>query len=250
MKTKATPALNPFGASERPRLLIVDDDVNFCRSISNYLSRFGYEITLIHDALSALDAARAKDWDAVVLDETLKGIQEYRILKNMRDEQQVRFLMLTTLGPEISHIASLELDADVYLPKTFSPRELVARIRSVLRTLNEPPVESSPAEIRVGNLTVNLLTRIASNNGHPVALTPLEFDLLAILAHNKGRIRTREQLLNQVQHRNFDIYDRSIDVHISALRRKLYDDPKNPTFIRTVRMAGYMLINPKAELPL
>lgn len=118
-----------------------------------------------------------------------------------------------------------------------------------MRTLNKPQIDPFPDEVQVGNLTINLVTRIASNNGNAISLTPLEFDLLAVLAYNKGRIRTREQLLNQIQHRNFDIYDRSIDVHISALRRKLHDDPKNPTFIRTVRMAGYMLINPKTEVP-
>jgi DNA-binding response OmpR family regulator len=242
-------AITFAGVGERPRLLIVDDDVRFCRLISNYLSKFGYEIALVHDGLEAVDAARAKTWDAIVLDEMLPNFQEFRVLKKLREEQQVRVLMLTTLGAEVGRIASLELDADVYLPKTFSPRELVARIRGVLRGFNKPQTGPFPDQVQIGSLIINLATRIATNNGYPVDLTPVEFDLLAVLAHSKGRIRTREQLLNQIRHRNFDIYDRSIDVHISALRRKLNDNAKNSIFIRTIRFAGYMLINPATEVP-
>jgi DNA-binding response OmpR family regulator len=106
MKIDTTSALNSTGVGDRPRLLIVDDDVNFCRLISNYLSRFGYEITLIHGALEALDVACAKSWDAIVLDEMLPGVQEFKVLKKLRDDQHVRVLMLTTLGPEIRRMAS------------------------------------------------------------------------------------------------------------------------------------------------
>lgn len=244
MKIESANAITPTRIGERPRLLIVDDDIKFCRLISNHLSRFGYEITLIHNGSDALDIACAKTWDAIVIDEMLPVFQEFKVFKKLRDEQQVRVLMLSTLGAESGRRASLELDADVYLPKTFSPRELVARIRVVLRAFDRPQAKPFPdeAQIVVGSLMINLVTRIAFNNGVAIDLTSLEFNLLALLALSKGRIRTREQLLNQIRHRKFDIYDRSIDVHISALRRKLHDDPKNPTFIRTIRLAGYMLI--------
>ncbi len=230
----------------KERLLVVDDDVKFCRLISDYLSRYGYEVTLVHDGLSALQVATSSTWDAIVLDVMLPGLEGYGVLKKLREQTQVPILMLTALGDETDRIVGLELGADDYLPKTFSPRELVARLRAVLRRTNRPAVSSGEGdpEIVIGSLAINPASRMVTKDGELILLTPVEFDLLVVLANAKGRIKTREQLLNEIRDRHFDIYDRSIDVHISALRRKLQDDPKSPRFIRTIRSAGYMLINP------
>ena len=230
----------------RTRLLVVDDDLKFCRLISDYLSRYGYDVTLVHDGLAALQIALSSTWDAIVLDVMLPGLEGYGVLKRLREETQVPILMLTAMGDETDRIVGLELGADDYLPKTFSPRELVARLRAVLRRTNRSVAAtgSNDLEMTVGSISINTGSRTVTNDGELLLLTPVEFDLLVVLANAKGRIKTREQLLNEIRDRHFDIYDRSIDVHISALRRKLKDDPKNPKYIRTIRSAGYMLINP------
>jgi DNA-binding response OmpR family regulator len=246
MSTDLEHATQNTEIATRARLLVVDDDLKFCRLISDYLSRYGYDVTLVHDGLAALQIALSSTWDAIVLDVMLPGLEGYGVLKRLREETQVPILMLTAMGDETDRIVGLELGADDYLPKTFSPRELVARLRAVLRRTNRPvPVSSgSDTEMSVGSISINTGSRTVTNDGELLILTPVEFDLLVVLANAKGRIKTREQLLNEIRDRHFDIYDRSIDVHISALRRKLKDDPKNPKYIRTIRSAGYMLINP------
>jgi DNA-binding response OmpR family regulator len=246
MSTDLQHANQATETATRARLLVVDDDLKFCRLISDYLSRYGYDVTLVHDGLAALQIALSSTWDAIVLDVMLPGLEGYGVLKRLREETQVPILMLTAMGDETDRIVGLELGADDYLPKTFSPRELVARLRAVLRRTNRPvPVTGgTDTEMTVGSISINTGSRTVTNDGELLILTPVEFDLLVVLANARGRIKTREQLLNEIRDRHFDIYDRSIDVHISALRRKLKDDPKNPKYIRTIRSAGYMLINP------
>ena len=152
--------------------------------------------------------------------------------------------MLTALGDESDRIVGLELGADYYLPKTSSPRELLARLRSVLRRTARTEKEthnSLPPDLTIGRLSINMGARQVILDRELLALTPVEFDLLTVLAQFCGRVRSREELINEIRDRNYDVFDRSIDVHISALRRKLHDDPKSPQFIHTVRSAGYML---------
>jgi DNA-binding response OmpR family regulator len=230
--------------SAAPRLLIVDDDIKFCRLICDYLTRYGFEVTLAHEGEAALRLSSSHPFDAVILDVMLPGIDGYEVLKKVRDTSDIPVLMLTALGDETDRIVGLEIGADDYLPKTFSPRELLARLRAVLRRSTRT-TQSNNAEVEVnaGSIHINLLNRSATNNNELLNLTPVEFDLLVVLAQARGRIKTREQLLDEIRDRNYDTNDRSIDVHISALRRKLRDDPKSPKYIRTVRSAGYMLIN-------
>ena len=229
-------------SAQRSRLLLVDDDQKYCRLISDYLSRYGYEVTAVHDGQSGLQLSVGHGFDAIILDVMLPGLDGYAVLKKLREQSQIPVLMLTALGDETDRIVGLEIGADDYLPKTFSPRELLARLRAVLRR-TKAVEQSNKTEIIVGPLAIDLLARRANLGDELLTLTPVEFDLLVVLAQAKGRVQTREHLLNEIRERNYDIFDRTIDVHISALRRKLQDDPKNPRFIRTVRAAGYMLID-------
>jgi len=232
----------PSQVTAKSRLLLVDDDLKFCRLISDYLSRYGFELCCCHDGLSGLNMALNQEFEAVILDVMMPCLDGYEVLRKLREQSQVPVLMLTALGDETDRIVGLEIGADDYLPKTFSPRELLARLRAVLRRSKLSDSGSVKTELKVGPLVFDLLAREVSLNGELLFLTPVEYDLLVLLAHAKGRVKTREQMLNEIRDRNYEIFDRSIDVHISALRKKLQDDPKNPRFIKTVRAVGYMLI--------
>ena len=178
----------------------------------------------------------------------LPGLDGFEVLKQIRRSADVPVLMLTARGDEADRIVGLEIGADDYLPKTFSPRELLARLRAVTRrSTRARPAGEQATEFVVGPLRVNTGSRTAALGDQALTLTPVEFDLLASLARAKGRVKSRESLLDECRDRNYDVFDRSIDVHISALRRKLGDDPKAPRFIRTVRSAGYLMVNPDAE---
>jgi DNA-binding response OmpR family regulator len=175
----------------------------------------------------------------------LPGLNGFEALKRLREKSDVPVLMLTARGEEADRIAGLEVGADDYLPKTFSTRELLARLRAVTRRgAKPPPVAAAPErEIVVGSLRLNPGARTAVLGDKPLDLTALEFDLLASLARSRGRAKSREELVEAVAERNYDVFDRSVDVHIWSLRKKLGDDPKSPRYIRTLRSVGYMLIN-------
>ncbi len=227
-------------------LLLVDDDLKFCRLTGDYLSRYDFQVTVVHDGPTALKQLSEGEFEAVILDVMLPGMDGFEILRKIRETSDLPVLMLTALGDETDRIVGLEIGADDYLPKTFSPRELLARLRAVLRrsarSQKTEDEKSEKAEILVGPLSIQVDSRAVVLDGEELALTPVEFDLLFVLAQSIGRIKSREQLLNEIRDRNYDIFDRSIDVHISALRRKLGDDPHSPRYIRTVRSAGYMLL--------
>lgn len=237
-------------AEENSKLLIVDDDMKYCRLIKEYLSGFGYDVTTVYNGREGLEAALQQQWSAIILDLMLPGIDGLAILKELRQRSTKPVLMLTALGSEPDRIIGLELGADDYLPKTASPRELLARLRALIRRSEyKPAIEQSEVKslLEVGPLTIDTDARQAYLDDEPLTLTPVEYDLLLVLTGSKGRVKSREELLNEIRDRNYDVYDRSIDVHISALRKKLKDDPKKPEFIRTVRGSGYMLKNIKSE---
>lgn len=228
----------------KSRLLIIDDDAKFCRLISDYLSGFGYETETAHNGADGLEKAMHENWQAIILDVMLPVQNGFEVLKKLREKSETPVLMLTALGDEADRIVGLELGADDYVPKTSSPRELLARLRALIRRASYTVPEASPSAIQqivIGPLKINLSARHAALGDEILQLTPVEFDLLVVLAQSKERVKSREELLNEIRDRNYDVFDRSIDVHISALRRKLYDDPKSPKFIRTVRGAGYMM---------
>ena len=236
--------------SGRTRLLLIEDDRKFCRLVTAYLEPLGFDLTAVHTGPEGVDRALAPDaaWHAVVLDVMLPGLDGFEVLRRIRAQSTVPVLMLTARGDETDRIVGLEVGADDYVPKTYSTRELLARLRAVLRRTQRPvaSADAPPAEIVVGPLRVNLDARSAVLDAAPLPLTPVEFDLLASLARARGRVKTREALLDECRNRNYDVFDRSIDVHISSLRKKLGDDAKNPRFIRTLRSAGYMLSDPVA----
>ncbi|MDB6118990.1 MAG: response regulator, CheY-like receiver domain protein [Verrucomicrobiaceae bacterium] len=226
------------------RLLVIDDDRKLCRLISDYLEPLGYAVTAVHTGPEGVTMAAAATWEAVILDLMLPGMDGFEVLKRIRRTSDVPVLMLTARGDEADRIVGLEIGADDYLPKTFSTRELLARLRAVTRRTGRTKTvakEEEPEELIVGGLRICSATRAVHLDGAVVVVTPVEFDLLHCLAKAKGRVKSREQLLDEIRDREYEVFDRSVDVHISALRRKLGDDAKNPRFIRTLRAAGYML---------
>ncbi|MGB8169788.1 MAG: response regulator transcription factor [Chthoniobacteraceae bacterium] len=240
----------PPSTNAATRVLVIDDDRELCALIKAYLEPLGYEVVAEHDGPGGAERAVAEKFHAVILDVNLPGMDGFEVLKRLRGQTDMPILMLTSRGEETDRIVGLEMGADDYLPKTFSSRELLARLRAVTRRTAreaEPAGDRPEAEIIVGPLRLNPNARVAILGETPLTLTTLEFELLASLARARGRVKTREQLMETIADRSYDGLDRSIDVHIWALRRKLGDDPKNPRFIRTVRAVGYMLINPDAE---
>lgn len=239
-------------ASGRTRLLMIDDDRKLCRLVAAYLEPLGFDVAVVHTGPEGVDRVlnAPEPWHAVILDVMLPGLDGFEVLKKIRARSTVPVLMLTARGDEMDRIVGLEVGADDYLPKTFSTRELLARLRAVLRrsaatAAVTAAAEAPPAEVVVGPLRLNLDARSAVLDAAPLVLTPVEFDLLSSLARARGRVKTRESLLEECRDRNYDVFDRSIDVHISSLRKKLGDDAKEPRFIRTVRSAGYMMVGPE-----
>ena len=232
---------------------MIDDDRKMCRLVSDYLAPLGFAVTAVHDGLAGVARATEEGaaWDAVVLDVMLPGLDGFEVLKRIRQRSEVPVLMLNARGDEMDRIVGLEVGADDYLPKTFSTRELLARLRAVLRrsvNRQEAPAAEAWVEVVVGDLRVRPESRTAVVGDHALDLTPVEFDLLISLARAKGRVKSREALLDEVRERNYDVFDRSIDVRISSLRKKLGDDARAPRYIRTLRSSGYMFIDPANSL--
>jgi DNA-binding response OmpR family regulator len=238
----------PNSASDQhSRLLVIDDDRKLCRLIGQYLEPLGYEVTAVHTGPEGVEQARDHSWQAVILDVMLPGLDGFEVLKQIRKTSDVPVLMLTARGDESDRIVGLEIGADDYLPKTFSTRELLARLRAVTRRSTRKAAAEPETEIVVGPLRVRPESRTAVLDDRRIDLTPVEFDLLLSLARARGRVKSRDALLEEIREREYEVFDRSIDVHISSLRKKLGDDPKEPRFIRTLRSAGYLLIDPDRE---
>ena len=240
----------PMELQGNRRLLVVDDDRKLAGLIRDYLSPLGYEVELRHNGPDGLAEALATSYEAVILDVMMPGMDGFAVLRELRKTSDVPVLMLTALGDEADRIVGLELGADDYLPKTFSSRELLARLRAVTRRARTPAAATPPLrELSAGTLRVCEETHSAIMGDVPLDLTTLEFAILASLLKAKGRVKTRERLIEEVSERRFDVFDRSIDVHVSSLRKKLGDDAKNPRFIHTIRGIGYSLHEPESPGP-
>jgi DNA-binding response OmpR family regulator len=231
------------------RVLMIDDDLKLCRLVKDYLGMMGFAVEAAHTGTEGLEKVVGGDYNVVILDVMLPGIDGFEVLKQIRRVSNVPVLMLTALGDESDRIVGLEIGADDYLPKTFSTRELLARLRAVTRRslITASQTKSEPEKIVVNDIGIFPAARKATKNGETLILTALEFDLLLCLARAKGRVLERDRLLDEIAGRSYDVFDRSIDVHISSLRKKLGDDSKNPRYIKTVRSVGYMLVDETGE---
>lgn len=241
------PTANDKSAGSRPHVLIIDDDRDLCALISEYLAAFGYDVAAEHTGPAGVERALAEPWQAIILDVMLPGMDGFEVLKRIRRERDTPVLMLTARGDEADQIVGLEIGADDYLPKGSSTRQLLARLHAITRRAAAAASQSmamGDEEIIVAELRINPDARTVVLDGRPLVLTPGEFAILLSLARAKGRVKTRDHLLAEIRDREYEVFDRAIDVQVSALRRKLGDDPKCPRFIRTVRSAGYMLVEP------
>lgn len=217
------------------RVLIIDDDERLNALLTEYLSRFGFSVNTVNHPDAGLRALNADRPDLLILDVMLPETDGLAVCRKVRETSQIPIIMLTARGDVTDRIIGLELGADDYLPKPFEPRELVARIQAVLRRGNKDDDDV----VRVGALVMSWATRTAQLSGRPLALTTAEFELLGFLVRNRGRVVSRDRLIEGTRGIDWDSYDRSIDVLISRLRQKLGDDPKRSAFIRTVRGVGY-----------
>ena len=245
------PPAKDLTATTPLRVLIIDDDRDFCALVTDYLAAFGYAVAAAHTGPAGVEQAAAEAWQAIILDVMLPGFDGFEVLRRIRRAGDTPVLMLTARGDEADQIVGLEIGADDYLPKGSSTRQLLARLHAITRraaaaAAQAPAAAAASDEITIAELCIQPGPRRATMDGKVLTLTPGEFEILLSLARAKGRVKTRDHLLAEIRDREYEVFDRAIDVQISALRRKLGDDPKNPRFIRTVRSAGYMLVDPAA----
>ena len=230
------------------RILVIDDDEDLCELTADYLTPLGFHVEAVHTGERGAERALGEPWHAVLLDVMLPDVDGFEVLRRIRAKSKVPVLMLTGRGEEVDRVVGLELGADDYLPKTFSSRELLARLRAAVRRagwLEQSPAQTPMREVIAGPLRISPDTYTATLGDRALTLTRTEFDLLLALASAKGRVKSRDQLFEELRDAEWDVFDRAIDMHISSLRKKLGDDPKEPRFIKTVRGVGYMLTVPE-----
>ena len=220
-------------------VLVVEDEPKIRDVVRDYLVDAGYSVTTAADGPSALTSARAVPPDLVVLDLGLPGLDGLEVARELHRRAPVPILMLTARSDEVDRVIGLELGADDYLVKPFSPRELVARVRAVLRRTGGGRPDDEERPVTVGQVTVDPARRRVAVAGRPVELTATEFDLVAHLARQPGRVFTRAQLLGVVHGVAVESYDRAIDAHVKNIRRKLEPDPHRPRYLLTVHGVGY-----------
>lgn len=219
------------------RILVVDDEMEIVRLVRAYLERAGFSVVTASDGHQALAVFRRERPNLVILDLNLPGMDGLDVCRALRRASDVPIIMLTARIEETDRLIGLELGADDYVVKPFSPREIVARVRAVLRRAEGAPVR--PEVFSAAGVVLDLTRHEASVDGQPLDLTAMEFDLLALLLERPGQVFTRLQLLEQAQGTAYEGYERTIDVHVKNLRKKLGDDPQSPRFIETVRGVGY-----------
>jgi len=234
--------------SDNPRILVVDDDSDVRFMLHRYLGRHGFEVEVAEHGARLRELISEQDFDLVVLDLNMPGEDGISLARFLRDNHPVGIIMLTAAAEVVDRIVGLEVGADDYITKPFEPRELLARIKSVLRRLeNAAPAaaESRPADGRVPFGGCNLDTdarRLFDQDGEEVTITSMEYDLLKAFADHPNKVLSRDQLLNLAHNRDWEPFDRSIDIRITRLRRKIEPDPAKPQIIKTVRGAGYIYV--------
>jgi two-component system phosphate regulon response regulator OmpR len=223
----------------KKKILIIDDDIKLCKLLTSFFSSVNYEVESVHTPAAGLSSLK-KGWaDLIILDIMLPEINGFELCKQIRKDYTLPIIMLTARGEVTDRIVGLELGADDYLPKPFEPRELLARVESVLRRSQK---KQGSQVFRFGDLEINLNTHIVTKKGTPLELTSSEFSVLVYFVHNAGIVVNRDQLLEKIRGIDWDPLNRSVDVLVSRLRQKLEDDPKNPQYIKTVWGTGYMFI--------
>jgi DNA-binding response OmpR family regulator len=232
-----------------PTLLIVDDDRELGQMLQEYLTGEGFRITIVRDGLEALDKLANETFDLVILDVMLPSLNGFDVLRRLRKTLSVPVVMLTAHGADVDRIVGLELGADDYLAKPFNPRELVARTRAVLRRFAARDSELPASPVSVGPIWLDPATLEVTLSGKAVRLTGTEFRVLELLMRSPGQVQSRESLTERVLGRKLTPYDRSIDTHVSNLRRKLGLGQSGLPEIRSIRGAGYVLAAHPDERP-
>ena len=226
--------------TDTQKILIIEDDRETLALLTTYLEREGFVCDVASTGKIGLERAKKGEASLVVLDLMLPEMNGLDVLKALRRASDVPVLVLTARGDDVDRIIGLELGADDYLPKPFNPRELVARMKSILRRAQPPRKEHET--LSVGELVLDLSAYEARLKGELLVLTSIEYAILRELMQSAGRVLSRELLLERVRNREFDVFDRSIDVHVSHLRQKLGDEAKTPRWIKTVRGVGYLFM--------
>ncbi|MDR3752610.1 MAG: response regulator transcription factor [Terracidiphilus sp.] len=222
-------------------ILLIDDDVELCSMLTDYLGRYEFRVHSVHRGDEGLKTARGRDWALILLDVMLPGLDGFEVLKQIRASSDVSVMLLTARGEDIDRIVGLEIGADDYLPKPFNPRELLARMRAILRRHSGAATRTEPALLRVDDLELDAAARSVMQGGKKIDLTSVEFALLETLMRFPGQVVSREQLSESVLGRKFDPFDRSLDMHVSRLRRKLSENGARDEQVKTIRGAGYQL---------
>jgi two-component system, OmpR family, response regulator CpxR len=224
------------------RILVIDDDVEMCSMLAEYLQSQGLKVETVHNGEEGLRRALSGEHSLIVLDIMLPGIQGIEVLRRLRTESNARVLLLTARGEEVDRVVGLEVGADDYVAKPFSPRELLARIRAILRRPEASPGmrQRVPERIVVGDLEMNTRNHTVRRVNEEIELTALEFNLLELLLRSAGQVVTRDQVAKEILGRQFSGFDRSVDVHVSKLRRKLGPLPSGAERIKSIRSVGYI----------
>jgi len=241
---KSSSLVNPFTR----RLLIIDDDAELCELLAEYLQPEGFQVDAVHTGTEAVEKALAENYALLVLDVMLPGLRGFDVLQKIRATSRIPVIMLTARGEDVDRILGLEIGADDYLPKPFNPRELAARIQAVLRRSDDPKTREAASGgeelVRVGDLELSPASRVVRRNNHELDLTAVEIDLLKLFLSSPGVVLEREYLAHSVLGRKLTSFDRSIDVHVSNLRRKLGSASDGGERIKAVRGAGYLYAPP------
>jgi len=219
------------------RVLIIEDDPRLAEMVKSYLGEAGFQVTIASNGTEGIALHARENFDCIILDLMLPDMDGLDICRRVRSQAQTPILMLTARGDAMDRVVGLEMGADDYLPKPFEPRELLARLKAILR---REMGETKNEVLRFGRLEIDLGAHVARLDGEACSLTSYQFALLALLAGHAGRVMSREAIMDAMKHERLEAFDRSIDVHISRIRAVIEDDPKKPRRVITVRGAGYV----------
>jgi two-component system response regulator CpxR len=247
MSAQKKPA--PPEAAALRRLLVIDDDAELCELLAEYLQPEGFRVDALHSGVQAVERALSEDYSLIVLDVMLPGVRGFDVLQRLRATSRIPVIMLTARGEDVDRILGLEIGADDYLPKPFNPRELAARIHAVLRrtsgtTSSDPKLVPGESPLVLGDLELHPASRAVFRGGLEVELTSVEFDLLRMFLSSVGAVVQREQMAREILGRELAPFDRSIDVHVSNLRRKLGRGQDGSERIKAIRGVGYVYAAP------